>query len=87
MGGCNHICTEAGEKGRDRVVSVGKVRTELVKRVSHALVDKYPRSFSINFEENKQFLSKIGLDVSKKLRNKVAGYITRIMRIELRVVQ
>ena len=61
---------------------MGKVRTELVKRISGELVEKYPRSFSPGFEQNKQFLREIGLDVSKKLRNRIAGYITRIMKIE-----
>ncbi len=61
---------------------MGKVRTELVKRISGELVEKYPRSFSQEFEQNKQFLREIGLDVSKKLRNRIAGYITRIMQIE-----
>lgn len=60
---------------------MGKVRTELVKRISEELVDKYPRSFTSEFEENKQFLREIELDVSKKLRNRIAGYISGIIRI------
>ena len=64
------------------MVPIGKVRTELVKRISLELVDKYPRSFSAEFEQNKQFLREIRLDVSKKLRNRIAGYIPRIKRIE-----
>jgi small subunit ribosomal protein S17e len=86
MVGCNHICTDARERPKP-VVCVGKVRTELVKSVSTELVKRYPRSFTIEFEENKRFLHEIGLDTTKRLRNKVAGYITRIMRIELDVVQ
>ena len=61
---------------------MGKVRTEMVKRLSNELVYKYPKSFVTDFEQNKQFLKEIGLDVSKKLRNKIAGYVTRIIRIE-----
>jgi small subunit ribosomal protein S17e len=61
---------------------MGKVRTEMVKRISNELVDRYERSLTTEFEQNKQFLKEIGLDVSKKLRNKIAGYITRLMRIE-----
>lgn len=61
---------------------MGKVRTEMVKRISNELVDRYERSLTTEFEQNKQFLKEIGLDVSKKLRNKIAGYITRIMKIE-----
>jgi small subunit ribosomal protein S17e len=63
-------------------MSLGKVRTELVKRISAELVEKYPRSFSQEFEQNKQFLKEIGLDVSKKLRNRIAGYIISIVKIE-----
>jgi len=61
---------------------LGKVRTEIVKRISLELVDRYERSFATEFEQNKQFLNEIGLDVSKKMRNRIAGYITGIMRIE-----
>jgi small subunit ribosomal protein S17e len=61
---------------------MGKVRTEMIKRISNTLVDRYERSLTTEFEQNKQFLKEIGLDVSKKLRNKIAGYITRLMKIE-----
>lgn len=61
---------------------MGKVRTEMVKRISIELVERYPKSFSTEFEQNKQFLKEVNLDVSKKLRNKIAGYISRIKRIE-----
>jgi len=68
-----HICAEA---------NMGKVRTEMVKRISLELVNRYPKSFTIEFEQNKQFLKEINLDVSKKLRNKIAGYVTRINRVD-----
>ncbi|MFB0558197.1 MAG: 30S ribosomal protein S17e [Candidatus Bathyarchaeia archaeon] len=58
------------------------MRTEIVKRISLELVDRYERSFATEFEQNKQFLNEIGLDVSKKMRNRIAGYVTSIMRIE-----
>ena len=61
---------------------MGKVRTEMIKRVSNELLDKYPKSFGNEFEANKQFLKEIGLDVSKKLRNKVAGYVTCLVKID-----
>jgi len=54
----------------------------MVKRISIELLDKYPKSFSLVFEENKQFLKEINLDVSKKLRNKIAGYVTRLVTID-----
>jgi small subunit ribosomal protein S17e len=62
---------------------LGKVRTEMVKRISLELIDKYPYSFESEFEPNKQFLNEIGLDVSKKLRNRIAGYITTVIKSDL----
>lgn len=62
---------------------MGKVRTEMIKRISLELIDKYPYSFGTDFEPNKQFLKQIGLDVSKKLRNKLAGYVTTILKSDL----
>ena len=62
---------------------MGKVRTEMIKRISIELLEKYPYSFQPEFEPNKQFLKTIGLDVSKKLRNKIAGYVTTIVKSDL----
>jgi small subunit ribosomal protein S17e len=72
---------------RNVAISMGKVRTEMVKRISLELVEKYPRIFSHEFGQNKQFLKEIELDVSKKMRNKIAGYISRIMRIKQESIQ
>jgi len=60
-----------------------KVRTEMVKRISLELLDMYPYSFQPEFEPNKQFLKEIGLDVSKKLRNRIAGYVTTVVKSDL----
>ena len=54
----------------------------MIKRISNELIDKYPKSFGIEFEANKQFLKEIGLDVSKKLRNKIGGYVTCLVKID-----
>jgi len=62
---------------------LGKVRTEMIKRISLELIERYPYSFGTDFEPNKQFLKQVGLDVSKKLRNKVAGYVTTIVKSDL----
>lgn len=61
---------------------MGKVRTEMVKRISRELLNRYEKSLSTEFEQNKQFLNEIELDVSKKLRNRIAGYITRLVKTE-----
>jgi small subunit ribosomal protein S17e len=55
----------------------------MVKRISLELIKKYEHSFQPEFEPNKQFLKEIGLDVSKKLRNRIAGYITTVVKSDL----
>jgi len=55
----------------------------MIKRNSLALIEKYEYSFKPEFEPNKQFLREIGLDVSKRLRNKIAGYITTVVKSDL----
>ncbi|MBS7638421.1 30S ribosomal protein S17e [Candidatus Bathyarchaeota archaeon] len=62
---------------------MGKVRIELVKRASKELMGRYPERFTANFEENKQFLKEIGFTLSKRLRNRVAGYITRMVKTRI----
>ena len=62
---------------------MGKVRTEMIKRLSLELIEKYEYSFKPEFGTNKQFLREIGLDVSKRLRNKIAGYITTVVKSDM----
>ena len=59
---------------------MGKVRTELVKRISQELMERYPDAFTDDFETNKRFLIELNLEISKRLRNRVAGYITRAVK-------
>lgn len=60
---------------------MGNVRPEKIKRIARELLRRYPDKFTINFEENKKILSSIALLPSIKLRNSVAGYITRLVVI------
>jgi len=53
---------------------MGKIKTKLIKRTAQELVKK-GIEFSESFEENKKILG--GTLPSKKIRNQVAGFITR----------
>jgi len=60
---------------------VGKVYTSLVKRTARKILELYPGEISEDFAKNKELVSRY-LDVkSKKLRNQVAGYLTRLARL------
>ena len=58
--------------------SLGKVRTEQVKRIARQLLDQYPNKFSADFEKNKMYVTELTNISSTKLRNRVAGYAARL---------
>lgn len=49
-----------------------------VRRISEEIVQKYPGVFGSDYQANKEQLNKIAIVNSKMLRNKIAGYITKI---------
>jgi small subunit ribosomal protein S17e len=57
------------------------VRPERVKKVARELVKRYPDKFSTDFEDNKKVLPSLATIRSLKLRNQIAGYITRLVAI------
>jgi len=57
---------------------MGRIKSTLIKRTSRQLIVNSTESFGKTFEENKKALGSIL--PSKKMRNKVAGYIARIKR-------
>ena len=57
---------------------MGKVRTDRIKRISRSLIEKYPDKFKNDFENNKKILEEVTIIRSKKMRNRIAGYISRI---------
>ncbi len=59
---------------------MGRIKTTLVKRNAVELVQKYKDKFSDNFDDNKKALVGLAELNSKKLRNVLVGYITRLIR-------
>jgi small subunit ribosomal protein S17e len=60
---------------------LGKVRPEKVKKMARDLTKRYPDKFTTDFETNKTALNSIAKIYSSKLRNLIAGYITRLVVI------
>jgi ribosomal protein S17E len=58
---------------------MGRIKSKLVKRTADSLL-KEENKFSSNFTENKNLLK--NLETSKKIKNKIAGYLTRIKKSE-----
>ena len=59
---------------------MGRVRQTYVKRLAKDLVDADEEKFSEDFDENKEALQETGEFESKRLRNRVAGYIVRVVQ-------
>ena len=53
------------------------IKPSYIKTIGNELVAKQRTNFSNNFEENKQQLAKSAVNGSKRVRNRIAGYITR----------
>jgi len=64
---------------------MGKVRIDSVKRLARNLYSRYPNYFSAEFNENKEKLRNILITPSKGVRNRVAGYLTHLVKIRTRV--
>ena len=62
------------------VYNMGKVRPTYIKRTARQLIELYPDEFDVDFEKNKKIVEELTNIKSKRIRNRVAGYITRLMR-------
>jgi len=60
---------------------LGKVRPERVKKIARELLKRYPDKFTTDFENNKKLLGTLSKISSIRLRNRIAGYITRLVAI------
>jgi len=63
---------------------MGRVRLKKIKRIGFELWEKYKDRFTDNFNENKRIVSELLYVPSKKLRNKVAGFLTHLVKLEKR---
>jgi len=66
------VYTQQGE-------TVGNVRPMYIKRVALELVQRFPDIFSDDFQSNKKFVEQYTSIKSKMVRNRIAGYIAKIM--------
>nr|ABW23147.1 ribosomal protein rps17 [Arenicola marina] len=59
---------------------MGRVRTKTVKKASRVIIEKYYTRLTLDFHTNKRICEEIAIIPSKKLRNKIAGFATHLMR-------
>ena len=51
-----------------------------IKRLSTEILNEYQDKLGTDFSSNKQFLNEVSIIRSKALKNKIAGYITKILQ-------
>ena len=49
------------------------------------ILDDYKDQFGVSFDDNKKILNDISIIRSKSLKNKIAGYITKLIKNEIRI--
>ncbi|MEM5815007.1 MAG: 30S ribosomal protein S17e [Candidatus Aenigmatarchaeota archaeon] len=61
---------------------MGRIKTLMIKNIGEKLYEKYKDEFTNDFNKNKEIVKKYANIPSRKLRNVVAGYITRLKKRE-----
>lgn len=61
---------------------MGRIKTKRIKNLGDDIYSRYSDKISKDFEQNKNFLSRFVDFKSKKIRNVIAGYLTRKVKNE-----
>merc|ERR1712196_413339 len=60
--------------------AMGRVRTKTVKKAARLIVEKYYSKLTFDFQTNKKITEDVAVVQSKRMRNKIAGYVTHLMK-------
>merc|ERR1712039_667783 len=70
-----------GTSTRDlSLFTMGRVRTKTVKKAARVIIEKYYTKLTLDFDTNKRIIEEVAVIPSKPLRNKIAGFITHLMK-------
>ncbi|CAI5457517.1 unnamed protein product [Closterium sp. Yama58-4] len=59
---------------------MGRVRTKTVKRSARLIIEKYYSRMTLDFQTNKKICDEVAVIPTKRLRNKIAGFATHLMK-------
>merc|ERR1711904_617475 len=56
------------------------VRNKTVKRASKKIIERYYQRLTLDFSTNKRIVDEVAMIPSKRLRNKIAGFASHMMK-------
>nr|ANM86217.1 40S ribosomal protein S17-1 [Stygiella incarcerata] len=59
---------------------MGRVRTKTVKKSSRRIIEAYYGKLGCDFQVNKRVIDEVAVIQTKRLRNKIAGFVTHLMK-------
>ena len=59
---------------------MGRVRTKTIKRTARQIIEKYYNRLTLDLNINKRVVDEVAVVPTKRMRNKIAGYLTHLMR-------
>ncbi|KAL9153580.1 hypothetical protein ABFS82_10G058900 [Erythranthe guttata] len=59
---------------------MGRVRTKTVKKSSRQVIERHYSKMTMDFHTNKKILDEVSTIPTKRLRNKIAGFSTHLMK-------
>eukprot|EP01115_Flamella_aegyptia_P014890 TRINITY_DN87901_c0_g1_i1.p1 TRINITY_DN87901_c0_g1~~TRINITY_DN87901_c0_g1_i1.p1 ORF type:complete len:139 (-),score=38.73 TRINITY_DN87901_c0_g1_i1:165-581(-) len=59
---------------------MGRVRTKTIKKAARLIIEKYYPILTNDFQSNKRVCQEVARMPSKRIRNKIAGFVTHLMR-------
>ncbi len=59
---------------------MGRVRTKIVKKTARVIAEKHEAKLTFDFQVNKKITEEVASIPSKRLRNKIAGFVTHLMK-------
>merc|ERR1711887_428860 len=60
--------------------TMGRVRNKTTKRASKKIIERYYQRLTLDFATNKRICDEVATIPSKRLRNKIAGFTTHMMK-------
>ena len=71
------------KKSLEEKKGMGKVKPDYIKKLARKLIQHFPERFNSDFDNNKRMVAALSDVSSTRIRNRVAGYVTRLATTKL----